>query len=470
MIYYSTPYRTDKNIGKYYNDFMSLLGENDWACFVDGDTMFTTPFFGKQIEDCIKEDAVYTAVTNRVGTSYQVIGDWNNNDLEYHRKLGQTLSDTKYRDLKDITNESPLSGVLILLSKKLWKEVGGFSEGALGVDNSIHIRAREHSKKVYLMEGVYLLHYYRGGDRKKTDHLKLDEPSNGKYIITANFGDYEDYTPDYFHPGYKHVYFTDRPRHIPNWEVRVIPNEEKLCRKIKTCPHLFLEDIKESYWIDANIRLNKLEVSENDLVLMAHPYRRSLPEELQACLELKKDEPDRMTNQVLEYLKQGYHGGEMVSTGIIYRKHTDKVKELGEFWWNEIKEKSRRDQLSFGYCAWKLNFKYELMPFLHNAYKVNHRKSDVIILIDKDTFLSDLLNKLNIKHTRLDELPTILKANSRILYVSDGKTNIKEMPDCQYRIINRDDTVKKLHKKLFAFIPDIDLDNLINNYDIRRTN
>lgn len=172
MIFYSTPFRSDKNVGRYYNDFMGLLSEDDWACFTDGDAMFTTPFYGKQIEDCIKDDAVYTAVTNRVMVPYQTVGDWSSNDMAYHRQLGDKLYREKYASVTDITNQQLLSGVLILISKKLWKKLGGFDEGTLGVDNSIHRKARDLGEKVYLMGGVYLMHWYRGGNKNDKSHLQ----------------------------------------------------------------------------------------------------------------------------------------------------------------------------------------------------------------------------------------------------------------------------------------------------------
>lgn len=169
MIYYSTPFRTDKNIGKYYNDFMSRLGDDDWACFTDGDTMFTNPFFGNVIENATMSDyQLFTSLTNRVGTKYQLTGDWNEDRLSEHWKLGSNLKDYT---IQDITNESPLSGVLILVSKKWWNKIGGCKEGCLGVDNDIHTRTRNAGGKVGLIKGLYMLHYYRGGNKNDKSHL-----------------------------------------------------------------------------------------------------------------------------------------------------------------------------------------------------------------------------------------------------------------------------------------------------------
>lgn len=177
MILYPIPYSSDKNIGKYYNWAMSLLpNNNDFACFTDGDAMFTTHFFGTQIENIIKKYpncGLFTAMTNRVGTLYQCVqGMWSVNDIEKHWQKGKDLYDNHYSECIDITEKSPLSGVLILLRKKEWKSAGGFLEDKMtGIDNSIHYRVRDTGDKIKLMIGVYILHYYRNGNMTNKKHL-----------------------------------------------------------------------------------------------------------------------------------------------------------------------------------------------------------------------------------------------------------------------------------------------------------
>lgn len=180
MIYYSIPWDTGKDIGKYYNSFMNLIGEKDYACFLDGDACFTTTYFGKQIENIVKkypECGLFTAVTNRLGAKWQMVGNYESNDIKHHRQAGEGLALTLYDEITDISKNDPqwvLSGVLILISKKVWKALGGFKEtGMLGVDNDIHWKAQAKGEKVYMMKGVYLYHWYRGGDRdfSKRGHL-----------------------------------------------------------------------------------------------------------------------------------------------------------------------------------------------------------------------------------------------------------------------------------------------------------
>jgi hypothetical protein len=177
MIYYFTPYSVEKNIGSYYNDCMAMLPAGCWACFVDGDAMFTTPNFGHQLQEVINKHGndykLFTSVTNRVGTKYQCVeGMWDVESMKEHREVGKLLQEKNDTNVEDITNNSPISGVLILIEKDAWFYSDRFAErGMLGVDNSIHYAIRNKGHKVGLMTGVYVQHYYRGGNIKDKKHL-----------------------------------------------------------------------------------------------------------------------------------------------------------------------------------------------------------------------------------------------------------------------------------------------------------
>jgi hypothetical protein len=176
-IYYFIPWNSEKNIGKSYNELMSLVNDDDWVCFVDGDAVQTTHFFGSRIEEIIKTNpkySLFTCYTNRVNRKYQIPPnvDWENDDQKYHRNIGEELWEKNKNQVIDITTSDPLSGVMILIRKKEWEHVGKFKEEKmLGVDNDIHIKFKESNFKVGLMTGIYLQHWYRGGDKRDTKHL-----------------------------------------------------------------------------------------------------------------------------------------------------------------------------------------------------------------------------------------------------------------------------------------------------------
>lgn len=127
-VYHTIPWNSEKNIGKAYNEFMSLLNDEDWACFLDGDAVHTTSFFGKNIEQVIASNqdyGLFTCYTNRIGCSYQIPSgaNWNNDSQNYHRDIGKKLWEKYKTNILDITNNSPLSGVLILINKDKWSQV-----------------------------------------------------------------------------------------------------------------------------------------------------------------------------------------------------------------------------------------------------------------------------------------------------------------------------------------------------------
>jgi GT2 family glycosyltransferase len=179
MLYVNIPYcpKTEaQDLGKAYNTFMSILDDNDWACFLDHDAMFTTVNWYHQIEDIINQNpnvGVFTAITNRIGNPHQRYIEKSNDrihDIKLHRAIGKTVQERYKTSVKDLTDSQLISGVVLVIKKKTWQEVGGFKCGFLGVDNDIHQKCKNHGYKVLLMQGVYVYHWYRGdGD---ISHLK----------------------------------------------------------------------------------------------------------------------------------------------------------------------------------------------------------------------------------------------------------------------------------------------------------
>ena len=118
---------------------------------------------------------MFTCYTNRVAMQYQVPSncDWKSNDMMYHRNFGENIWNQNNFSVMDITNSPELSGVLILIKKKIWEQFGGFKEEKmLSIDNDIHRRVRNVGGKVGLMKGIYVQHWYRNGDKLNVNHLK----------------------------------------------------------------------------------------------------------------------------------------------------------------------------------------------------------------------------------------------------------------------------------------------------------
>ena len=181
MTLYATPYSTNKRLTESYANIFNRVDHDEWACILDGDAMFTTRTFGHQIQEVIDKHGsnykVLTCMTNRVANTQQVVpGTWDSNDISYHRAKGDEIWDSWFTQVDDITNSSLFSGVMILMQGKTWRQMESALEASsrmmLGVDNDIHQEAKKLGYKVGLMRGIYVMHYYRGGDKRDTKHLK----------------------------------------------------------------------------------------------------------------------------------------------------------------------------------------------------------------------------------------------------------------------------------------------------------
>jgi GT2 family glycosyltransferase len=161
-----------KNLGYAYNQCMERLRDDDWGCFIDHDAMWTTGDWYRHIESIVAENpdyGLFTAVTNRIGRSYQKAPgiDRRSNDIEFHRQWGQRIVKKHGHEVMDVTEQKEISGVVMVLKKEAWSKAK-FRERKgkiLGVDNAIHRDVRRAGFKVGLMKGIYVYHWYRNSQK-----------------------------------------------------------------------------------------------------------------------------------------------------------------------------------------------------------------------------------------------------------------------------------------------------------------
>ena len=155
-----------------------LPNDDDYACFIDRDAMFLMPNYGHILQSIVEkypECGAFTAKCNRIGSKWQLANvDWKNDNIKYHVEQSKVIFDKFGLECTDRTNEQLGSGFLILLKKSMWSKVGGFRGGGmLGVDNNLHLALKQNNEKFYLMEGVYLYHWYFGNGKDKRDKSHL---------------------------------------------------------------------------------------------------------------------------------------------------------------------------------------------------------------------------------------------------------------------------------------------------------
>ena len=165
----------EENIGCAYNKFMELLpNDDDWACFLDHDAIFTTPSWYKQLNDIIGKHpkvGVFGCRTNRIARTFHLVAniDVYNHDMKYHRAIGKHLQQKWYDDVFALeagkTRQGGFSGVLMLIRKSIWRQLGGFKNtGFLGVDDDVRYKAHDLNIPICIMNGVYVQHWYRAND------------------------------------------------------------------------------------------------------------------------------------------------------------------------------------------------------------------------------------------------------------------------------------------------------------------
>ena len=179
-IYFTQAWDTDKSLGKYYNEFMAMISDGSYGCLMDYDTMFLTNDYGYFLFEYVDKFpyAVLTFRSNRLHfqNTVQQIGcvDKENHDINFHRKIAneRRLELYKVTDISDSRPPNLMAGMMMLIPKKIWQDVGGFDEnGILGVDNFFHQKLQKFGKKVLVMEGIYVYHWYRA-DGNGSKHLQ----------------------------------------------------------------------------------------------------------------------------------------------------------------------------------------------------------------------------------------------------------------------------------------------------------
>ena len=204
-----------------------------------------------------------------------------------------------------------------------------------------------------------------------------------RVIYTSVFGGYDKVT-EQSSDGWDWKCFSEE-NSTPLYE-----DNNRNAKKFKVLPHRYLQDYEYSIFIDGNmdVRGNLDELvdkylSDKNVAFFSHNNNkldaRICPfKEAQTIIELGnknmkltpergmlnyKDDPYLIQKQMTKYAMLGFPRNNGLITGmVILRRHNEKdcIKTM-EDWWKEIKYGSKRDQLSFNYCAWKNRLKFNYM-------------------------------------------------------------------------------------------------------------
>jgi hypothetical protein len=209
------------------------------------------------------------------------------------------------------------------------------------------------------------------------DHLKSFKKLK-KVVFSVLLGEYDLISQFNLQKDFDFFLFTDdqsgKYNHT-NWTILPIPAEVqelnvsrvKKQRFIKLHPHLYFKDYDLSIYIDANFKivddLNNFLIrvlSPNySIYTFEHPGRNTIFNETFEVVSLQK-EKESIAKAIRErYRKENFPDKNgLIESCLIIRKHNEKDSiYMMNKWYDEIKNYSHRDQLSFNYIMWKTGVK-----------------------------------------------------------------------------------------------------------------
>lgn len=174
----------------------------------------------------------------------------------------------------------------------------------------------------------------------------------------------------------EYVAFLEEMESSKTWEFRKMheefqdPNRNAKIHKILS--HRFFPEKEYTLWVDGSVkmvfpfsvkRLVDIYLQDCDMAVFKHSERSCIYEEANVCIQRKLDDENTIRKQIRRYASEGYPSNiGLAECTVILRRHSPKVVEFNEAWWDEIKNGSKRDQLSFNYVARKTMMEIRFFP------------------------------------------------------------------------------------------------------------
>lgn len=182
-------------------------------------------------------------------------------------------------------------------------------------------------------------------------------------VFTAIFGEYDDLKrPFNLSQHWKYVVYTDQDLESDVWEIRKVPVMEfgpaKTARWYKINFHKHI-DTEDSLWVDGtffiNCDLNRWwKRFQEPMTVINHPFDNCIYTDVKSCIGLGRGDFWKLTEQAHDYRNMGIPmNNGLIASGILMRRNTPEVRKICETWWSQVEKYTERDQIGFGYAAWK---------------------------------------------------------------------------------------------------------------------
>jgi len=122
-------------------------------------------------------------------------------------------------------------------------------------------------------------------------------------------------------------------------------------------------DCKRPLLVDFEWLLDLLEPQSDFMTRLHRRKRDCVYEEGRICIERRLDSREDILRQLDFYRSENYpiRNG-LYWTTILFRRHTERLREFSTLWWKQLEKYSFRDQISLPYVAWKHNMKISICP------------------------------------------------------------------------------------------------------------
>ena len=191
-------------------------------------------------------------------------------------------------------------------------------------------------------------------------------------VYTAIFGRYDTLQEPLFCPdNVDYFVITDGEVRAGSKWIRLpwdgFPQDEPMTdadknRYVKMFPHLLFPSYAYSVYMDGNILVAAdftplaMRAADYPVAMHMHKDRDCVYEEIDACIEKRKDTPEALSRQrsVLQDLGVPAHWGLLEAPVIARRHHDPRCREIMEKWWACYRAGCRRDQIALIRCLWEL--------------------------------------------------------------------------------------------------------------------
>lgn len=208
--------------------------------------------------------------------------------------------------------------------------------------------------------------------------MMLSKRKNDLVVYTAIFGDIGDKlqpAPQVYADVWMHAFVDGVTSRVWNESLNRIllpavwehTNNPRLrARRHKLLSHELYRGAEYTLWHDGCLtpltdpwELVDRYLQDVDICVFKHMQRNCIYQEERECVRLKKDSPEVLDRVASRYRAEGYpeHNG-LAETTAVLRRHTSEVKAFNQQWWEELRENSIRDQMSFDYLMWRNGMKY----------------------------------------------------------------------------------------------------------------